>query len=397
MNTAMAHEPGCDVLIVGGGHAGLLLGTALSRAGFNVRLVERQARASIETARPDGRSLALLAGSVRIATRLGAWPDLADRTEPIRRVEVVDVAGGSHVHYDSNHHGKGPFGVGIEHVDLRRGLLAAFLRHADDAAFVRGEIAALHRSRDGIEATLADGGRITARLVVGADGRASRVRELARIGVDRWQYGQHALTLVLRHERPHGGMVHEWLRGDGPLATLPLPGRRTGLTWVERPKEAQRLTALSAEALLATFATISGGVLGAAAIESGPLAYPLGAQHAHQYVAPRIALVGDAAHGVHPIHAQGFNMGVADIGALADALIAARARGLDIGSGEALLPYARARRLDNTRRLWLTDGLVRLFTTDLPPVRAARSLALTAVERVTPLKRLAVRHGMQTG
>ena len=114
-------------------------------------------------------------------------------------------------------------------------------------------------------------------------------------------------------------------------------------------------------------------------------------------MAPRLALVGDAAHGVHPIHAQGFNMGVADVGALAGSLLAARARGLDLGSGEALLPYARARRADNTQRLWLTDGLARVFTADLPPLRAARSLALAAIERVAPLKRLAVRHGMRAG
>ena len=143
--------------------------------------------------------------------------------------------------------------------------------------------------------------------------------------------------------------------------------------------------------------TLTGGVLGRLELESGPAVYPLGAQHARHYVAPRVALVGDAAHGVHPIHAQGFNMGVADVGALADSLLAARARGLDLGSGEALLPYARARRGDNTRRLWLTDGLVRVFTADLAPLHAARSLALGAIERVAPLKRLAVRHGMQTG
>jgi 2-octaprenyl-6-methoxyphenol hydroxylase len=142
---------------------------------------------------------------------------------------------------------------------------------------------------------------------------------------------------------------------------------------------------------------ITGGVLGRLEVESGPGVFPLGAQHARSYVAPRVALVGDAAHGVHPIHAQGFNMGVADVGALADALDAARARRLDLGSGEALLPYERARRNENTQRLWLTDGLVRLFAADLAPLRVARSLALDVVERLPPLKRLAVRHGMQTG
>jgi 2-octaprenyl-6-methoxyphenol hydroxylase len=178
---------------------------------------------------------------------------------------------------------------------------------------------------------------------------------------------------------------------------LPLRGQRTGVTWVERQIEAARLAAMPAAELLAALTEATGGVLGSLDIESGPAFNPLGAQHARSYVAPRLALVGDAAHGVHPIHAQGFNMGVADVGALAASLLAARARGLDLGSGEALLPYARARRGDNIQRLWLTDGLVRLFTADLGPLRAARSLALDAIERVPPLKWLAVRHGMQTG
>jgi 2-octaprenyl-6-methoxyphenol hydroxylase len=387
----------CDVLVVGGGHAGLMLGAALAKAGFAIRLVERQPLASIEAAAPDGRSLALLAGSVRIAQRLGVWPAIAAYTAPIEQVEVVDVEGGGRVHYDCASHGKGPFGVGVEHGNLRRGLLAAFLAHAGPEAWLQGEVAALHRAGHAIETQLADGRRVTAALVVGADGRGSRVRELARIGADRWAYGQHALTFVLRHERPHRGAVHEWLRRGGPLATLPLPGNRTGITWVERSEDAQELAGLDHAALLAEFTERSGGVLGRVEIESGPSAYPLGAQHAHHYVAPRLALVGDAAHGVHPIHAQGFNMGVADIGALADALIAARDRRLDLGSGEALLPYARVRRADNTQRLWLTDSLIRVFTNELPPLRAARSLALNAIERVTPLKRFAVRHGMQTG
>jgi 2-octaprenyl-6-methoxyphenol hydroxylase len=233
--------------------------------------------------------------------------------------------------------------------------------------------------------------------VVGADGRGSRVRELARIAVDRWRYDQRALTMVLRHQWPHRGTVREWLRRGGPLATLPLTGDRTGITWVERDGPAKTLAALPRGELLAELGRATGDALGRAEIESGPSSYPLGAQHARSYVAPRVALVGDAAHGVHPIHAQGFNMGVADVGALVEALLAARTRGLDLGSGEVLLPYARARRADNTQRLWLTDGLVRIFTADLAPLRLARSLALDAVERVPPLKRLAVRHGMQAG
>lgn len=385
----------CDVLVVGGGHAGLMLGAALARAGIEVRLVEPQPLDSIKAARPDGRSLALLAGSVRIAKEAGVWDFIAADTAAIHQVEVADVQGGGAVRYDSREHGKGPFGVGIEHVALRRGLLDAFLAAAGPDAWLGGAVATLARTRDAIEAGLVDGRTVRATVIVGADGRGSRVRNLARIGVDRWSYGQHALTLVLRH--PHRHTVHEWLRGGGPLATLPLPGGRLGITWVERSEDGQRLAGVDRAELLVRLAQESGGLLAGAMIESGPGLYPLGAQHARRYVAPRLVLVGDAAHGVHPIHAQGFNMGVADIGALAEAFRAARAHRVDLGSGEVLLPYARLRRSDNTQRLWLTDGLVRIFSNDVAPLRAARSLALNALGSVAPLKRLAVRHGMQTG
>ncbi len=393
----MVESEGCEVLIVGGGHAGLLLGAALAHAGVAVQLIERQPAEAITAAPGDGRTLALLAGSVAIVRRLGAWPRLEPATAPIERVEVVDVEGGGQVRYDSAVHGKGPFGVGVEQPELRKALLGAFLDQAGPEALLRDEVAGLRRERSCLRLSLASGRQIAAPLVVGADGRGSRVRELARIAVDRWSYDQRALTMVLRHDRADPGMVREWLRRGGPLATLPLPRGRTGITWVERAAEASALAGYGPEELLAALAEATGGVLGRAEIESGPSYYPLGAQHARSYVAPRLALVGDAAHGVHPIHAQGFNMGVADVAALVDALLSARGRGLDLGSGEALLPYARARRGDNTQRLWLTDGLVRLFTADLPPLRAARSLALDTIQRVPPLKRLAVRHGMQTG
>lgn len=393
----MALQEPFDVVIVGGGHAGLLLAAALAGRGFSLRLVERQPASSIETAHCDGRNLALLAGSAEVVRRLGSWQPLAPLTEPIERVAVTDVAGRATVHYDSATHGTGPFGYGFEHVALRRGLLQSFLDRAGEGALLCDAVAGLERIAGAARIGLASGRDLVARLVIGADGRGSRIRDLARIAVDRWPYDQRALTMILRHDRPHRGTVREWLRGGGPLATLPLRGRRSGITWVERTGDAAALGELSREELLATLSGITHGVLGGLEIESGPSAFPLGAQHARSYAAPRVALVGDAAHGVHPIHAQGFNMGVADVGALVDALVAARTRRLDLGSGEALLPYERARRRENTQRLWLTDGLVRLYSTDLAPLRLMRGLALDAVERLPPLKRLAVRHGMQTG
>ncbi len=393
----MSERSSVEVLIVGGGHAGLLLGVALVGVGVGVKLVERQPLASILDARPDGRALALLGGSVAILRRLGVWEQVGPYTAAIERAEVVDVVGGVRVHYDSAEHGGQPFGAGVEQTALRRALLEAFLDRAGEAALLQGEVAALQRTGGVAAVTLADGRVLDAKLVVGADGRGSRIRTLARIGIDRWAYDQQALTMILRAVRPQHVGVREWLRPGGPLATLPLPRQRTGITWAEPTAEARRLAALPQAELLAALAAATDGALGEVELDSGPAVYPLGAQHARHYVVPRVALVGDAAHGVHPIHAQGFNMGVADVAALVDALVAARARGLDPGSGEALLPYARARRGENTQRLWLTDGLVRLFAAELAPVRVARSLALNAIERVPPLKRLAVRHGMQTG
>ena len=218
----MTEENRVDVLIVGGGHAGLLLGAALARAGISLCLVERQSLGSIAAGTSDGRTLALLSGSVDVVRRLGAWPYLEARTAAIEQVEVVDVTGGGHVHYDSDAHGKGPFGVGVEQVGLRQGLVEAFLAAAGAAAYRQGEVACLRREAGAMRVDLADGSTISASVVVGADGRGSRVRELARIALDSWTYDQQALTLVLRHQHPHDGTVREWLRRGGPLATLPL-------------------------------------------------------------------------------------------------------------------------------------------------------------------------------
>lgn len=373
----------------------MLLGAALAGAGFRLALVEPASPAAIKSAEPDGRALALLAGSVGIAERLGVWPHLAPHGAPVWRTEVKEAVTGGRVVYDAED--GTAFGYGFEHAVLRQALLRAFLATAGEAALVQGELTALRRDPASATLDLTDGRHITAKLVVGADGRRSRVRDLARIRARSWAYDQSAVALVVAHARPHGHVVREWLRPEGPLALLPLPGDRTGITWVSPPEAAGSLAAALRPDLLAALTAATADALGPLALESGPTLYPLGALHAERYVAPRLALVGDAAHGVHPIHAQGFNMGVADVGALVDALTAARARGLDVGSADALLPYARARQMANEGRLLMTDALNRVFSNDLAPLAQVRGIALSALDRVGPLKRLAVRHGMQVG
>ena len=385
-----------EILIVGGGHAGLFLGAALAATGWAVAVIDPEPPKHIRERSSDGRTLALLRGSEDIARALGVWPWVRGVASPIREVLVQDSPSAGSVRYQPPADGR-PLGWGAENRALRAVLLDAFLAAADEGALLQGKVAALERASGQQSARLEDGRRLGVRLVIGADGRGSGVRRLAGIGLESWSYDQTALTLVIAHERPHGDTVRERLRPGGPLALLPLAGRRSGVTWVETTEAAARLAALAAPDLMAVLTEELGGVLGAIRADSPVAAYPLSAQHARRYVAPRVALVGDAAHGVHPIHAQGFNMGIADIGALAELLRTTRRRGFDPGAADLLLAYERARWWANERKLRLTDGLNRLFSTDFPPARLAGAAALQALELVPPLKRLAVAQGMGGG
>ena len=385
-----------DVVIVGAGHAGLWLGSGLGRAGLAVRIVDPDPPDALDDA-SDGRTLALLGGSRRVAEGMGLWPALAPIAQPVTRVEVRDAASGSSVLYTPAELGVGTFAWGVENRPLRSALARDFLAVAASGAWVQGRVSGLRRSTDAISIGLDDGRSLVAALAIGADGRSSRLRDLLRIPLERHGYGQAAIALVVAHERPHGDTVRERLRPSGPLALLPLAGRRCGVTWVEAEADARRLARLPANELLAILDRETGGVLGGLVLASPVAVWPLGAQHARRYVAPRVALVGDAAHGVHPIHAQGFNMGVADIGVLADLLAGARAQGRDPGDPGLLLAYERARWWDNERRLRLTDGLNRLFSNDIAPARALRGAMLRALNSIPPLKALAVRQGMRAG
>jgi 2-octaprenyl-6-methoxyphenol hydroxylase len=383
-----------DVLVVGGGHAGLLTALVLRRIGLSVALIDPDLPQAVEAAALDGRALALMDGSRRIIDAQGLWHWLRPVAEPILRVLVEDPATGACVTYGAGEAGRRPFGYGIENRLLRRQLLRAVQAEGGTRLLAPARLAGLARDPGRAVARLEDGQSIEARLVVGADGRRSTVRGLAGIAVESAEYGQSALTFAIAHERPHGRMVHERLLPAGPLALLPLAGRTSAVTWIERPDVAAMLLAADPAELVAELRARIGNSLGALELRGRPTAYPLGVLHALRYIAPRVALVGDAAHGVHPIHAQGFNMGVADIGALAAALARAGRQGMDLGGGEALLPYERARRLDNALTVALTDGLARLFTSELLPLRLLRGLGLTALDRLPPLKHLAIRRGM---
>ena len=263
------------------------------------------------------------------------------------------------------------------------------IRHVAPARLI-----GLSRGAGRITAHFADGRSIDTMLVVGADGRRSAVRELAGIGSRSWTYPQTAITFAFRHGRPHGDRVREYMRPVGPLALLPIGAGICSATWIERPETAEQLLSACPEALLAALRDRQDNVLDPIDIQGRPTGFPLGALIAHRYAAPRTALVGDAAHGTHPIHAQGWNLGVRDVAALAETLVDARRAGQDLGASEVLQGYARRREGDARLILGLTDGLNRLFSTDLVPAKLLRRAGLMLLDSIPPVKNWVMRRGM---
>jgi 2-octaprenyl-6-methoxyphenol hydroxylase len=382
------------VVIAGGGHVGLLLALALERLGLRPTIVDAQPVEATLGARFDGRAIALMYGSKRVFEALGVWTQLAPLAEPVRAVVLEDRSTGASVVYRAAEIVDHPFGYGIETRALRRVLLELVRQRPGIEVVAPARLSALERARDHIAARLDDGRRLEAGLIVGADGRGSTVRIRAGLDGSSREYGQTALTFAIRHELPHDGRVLEYLRPAGPLALLPIGQDLSSVTWIEGARVARHLLAAPADALAPMLREQIGGVLGAFQITGEPAGHALAVHHARRFVAPRIALVGDAAHGIHPIHAQGFNLAVRDVATLAEVLAEAARAGRDVGDAEILIRYDRLRRADASIVAGMTDGLNSLFSNDLGPAKLVRRVGLTALDRLAPLRHLAMRRGM---
>lgn len=382
------------VLIAGGGHAGLLLALALDRLGLQPIVLDAQPIEATLGAPFAGRAIALMYGSKRVFEALGLWTRLAEIAEPVRAVRLEDCGAGAGIAYEAADIVNHPFGYGVETGGLRRILLEHVLERPGIEMLVPARLLELERATHGMTADLDDGRRITAALIVGADGRDSIVRACAGLNGSARACGQTALTFAIRHELPHEGWVREFLRPAGPLALLPIGENLSSVTWIERTGLARHLLAGPRDALTAMLDEHINGVLGAFEVTGEPTGYPLSVHQAKRFVAPRIALVGDAAHGIHPIHAQGFNLAVRDVATLAEVLVEAAHAGRDLGDAEVLVRYDRLRRRDAHMVAAMTDGLNSLFSNDLLAAKLVRRMGLNALDRLPALKHLAMRRGM---
>ncbi len=384
-----------ELLIAGGGLTGLLLGIACGGAGLAVAIVDRQDPAAFLGEDFDGRSSAISYGSHKVLDAIGVWPEIAPDAEPIREIRVADNGSALFLHYDHRDLGTGaPLGYIVENRILRRALIdrANSIPSLLFLAPVAVESAAT--SSSGAVATLSDGRQIRARLITAADGRSSPLRRAAGIRTLEWRYPQTGIVTTVRHGRPHNGIAVEHFLPAGPFAILPMTGNRSSIVWTERAEFVPRLVGLADTAFAAELAARFGDFLGMVEPIGPRWTYPLTFLLAENYAATRLALIGEAAHTIHPIAGQGLNLGIRDVAALAELVIDARRLGLDIGDDAVLARYQQWRRFDALALAAVTDGLNRLFSNSLPPLQLARDLGLAAVNLLPPLKRLLMRDAM---
>lgn len=388
-----------DIVIAGAGMTGATAALALDSAGFRVALVDPQPFERQLSPSFDGRASAVAYSSFRMLRTLGVGARLEPHACRIEQILVTDgrspgasARAGTPFHLRfaaeeiADRSGGEPLGYMVENRRIR-----AALAEAVDASEVEvltpARAAAVEVEPGEARVRLADGRTLKALLVVGAEGRDSTVRTLAGISVTGWRYGQTGAVATVRHARPHGGVAYEHFLPGGPFAILPLTDDRSSLVWTEPTRRGEALAQATDVAFEAHLRRRFGDFLGEVAVEGPRFTYPLALQLAEQWTRPRVALLGDAVHAIHPIAGQGLNLGLKDVAALAETLADAARRGEDIGAEAVVERYAAWRRFDTVALAAATDVFTRLFSNDSPPLRLARGLGMAAVNRIGPARR----------
>ena len=380
-----------DVAVVGGGPAGLAAAIALTDAGARVALIARR------VAYGDNRTTALLGGSVDLLRQLDVWPRCETNAAALRVMRLVDDTGrlirAPEVRFSSDEIGLDAFGYNLEN----RALMAAMEARAAEASNITridGEAEHVTPEDAAVTVTTRQGETLIARVAIGADGRQSLCRNAAGIGVTRRALDQAALTFNVAHSRPHKNTSTEFHTPHGPCVFVPLPGDRSSVVWVASPKEAARLQALSDDDLSEAAERQSHSILGRLHVEPGRNLFPLAIERPKRFANNRVVLVGEAAHVLPPIGAQGLNMGLRDAADIAGIMRSALLSGEDPGSPQVLARFETARRSDVLSRTLAIDVANRSLLSDFLPVQTARALGLHLIRGIGPLRRLAMREGL---
>jgi 2-octaprenyl-6-methoxyphenol hydroxylase len=383
-----------SIVIGGGAFAGLALALALRQGlGADVAVIVADPALAVRPSR-DGRATAIVAACRRLFGALGVWGDIASTAQPILDMVVTDsrledVTRPVFLTFAGHVEPGEPFAHMVENRYLIDALVARAEAHGIDLRPTA--VASYEANADGVDVRLADGSIVAASLLVAADGARSKLRERAGIATHGWDYDQSGIVVTVGHERDHQGRAEEHFLPAGPFAILPLTGNRSSLVWTENRGEAARITALGEAEFLAELEQRFGLHLGEIKVLDRPRSFPLGYFVARSFIAERLALVGDAAHVIHPIAGQGLNMGLKDVAALAEVVVDAARLGMDLGQSDVLESYQRWRRFDTMAMGLATNSLNLLFSNKSTLLRTVRDIGLGLVDRAPPLKELFIR------
>ncbi len=385
-----------DITIIGGGLAGMTAAIGLAEHGFEIAVVDMAPQGDLTAVEYDGRASALAYASCQLFEALGIWPHMEPYAQPILEIRVSDGPSLLSLHFDHETLGDGPLGHMVENRHTRIALYERLKEIKGVTLLAPERVAEIDRDKTGVTTTLTSGTVIKSDLIIGADGRGSLVRQHAGLPVSVIDYKQHGIVCSVEHEFSHCGIAHERFLPSGPFAILPLTGNRSSLVWTEKSHLTETIMGLSDRAFESEVRRRIGDFLGEVKVIGGRWAYPLTLQYAQDYVADRLALIGDAAHGIHPISGQGLNLGLKDVAALIEVLVDARRVGLDIGAVNVLENYSRWRTTDNASVYAITDTFNRLFSNDIAPIKLARDVGMAAVDQVVPLKNFFMQHARGT-